>query len=94
MSNEILNAINTTTSILDRYSRVNELIKELNAEKAKLKSNIINQMTDGRLIDGDHVAVLKQSTRLGLDTKRIMTDFPEMKEVYGKETIVNTLTVK
>jgi len=97
MSNDLLTLINTTTNNLERYARVDELIKELSKEKADLRKAILADM-DGRdkLIQGEFVATVRKSVRNSIDTKKLYADFgeEETKALYGKQTEVQTLTVK
>lgn len=97
MSNDLLTLINTANSTLDRYARVDELIKELSKEKSVLKKQILAKMGDNdKLIDGDHVAIIRTSERTSINTKALYAEFGEdaVKELYGKTTEVRTLIVK
>jgi len=96
MSNELTQLI-TTTSTLERYARVDELIKELSAEKAKLRKAILDSMgNNDNLLEGEFVAVKSVSVRNSIDTKKLYAEFgeDEVKALYGKQSQVVTLKVK
>lgn len=97
MSNELLTLISKSVNNLERYTRVDELIKELSAEKAKLRKAILADMANtDKLVQGDFVATVRTSVRSSIDTKKLYADFgeEETKALYGKQTEIKTLTVK
>ena len=96
MSNELLNMIKTTTSTLERYARVDELIKELTKEKASLRKDILDIMSnEDKLVQGEFVAIKSEVSTTRINTKALYAEFGEdnVKELYGTTSKSIKLTV-
>lgn len=82
-------------TIINLYNSAKEQEKEAKKQAEKLKALILNHASGADFFETEDYNVMIQdriSTRI--DTETLYKDFPDLKDVYGKQTVSKIITAK
>lgn len=81
--------------IISAYNKAKETESRAKKEKERLSALILDYAGNRDFLETDSYNVMIDNrTRTGIDTKRLYSDFPDIKEVYGTTTEYKVITAK